>query len=173
MKPNVPHDTYLNAGLGQLEIFEYGLNINQIIVPLLNILSIIMFHIRGCPCSQEPCVVAPKHQPLFFFFFLLFMAVPAAYRSSQARVRITSIATASATQGLSCIWDLHHSSWQHRLPDLLSKVRDWTCILMNTSQICFCCRHLFLNGSEEKLYVCMHVCIYVCMFISVYISIYK
>ena len=72
MKPNVPHDTYLNAGLGQLEIFEYGLNINQIIVPLLTILSIIMFHIRGCPCSQEPCVVAPKHQPLFFFFFAFY-----------------------------------------------------------------------------------------------------
>ena len=37
------------------------------------------------------------------------------------------------------VCDLHHSSQQHRLPDSLSKVRDQTCILMDTGRIRFCC----------------------------------
>ena len=38
---------------------------------------------------------------------------------------------------LSCICDLHHSSQQHRILNPLSKARDQTYILMDTSQICF------------------------------------
>ena len=43
--------------------------------------------------------------------------------------------TAIATQGPSHVWDLHHSSQQHWIPDPLGEARDGTHILMATSQI--------------------------------------
>ena len=44
---------------------------------------------------------------------------------------------ATAMPDWSCICDLHHSSWQQRILNLLSKARDQTCILMDTSQVCY------------------------------------
>ena len=46
-----------------------------------------------------------------------------------------TIATATATQDLSCVYNLHHSSWQCRILNPLSKARDRTCILMDANQI--------------------------------------
>ena len=46
--------------------------------------------------------------------------------------------TATATPDLSCIYDLHHSSQQRQILNLLSKARDQTCLLVDTSQIHFC-----------------------------------
>ena len=46
---------------------------------------------------------------------------------------------ATATQDPSHICDLHHSSQQHQTADPLSKARDQTHILMDTSPIHFCC----------------------------------
>ena len=53
--------------------------------------------------------------------------------------------------------NLHHSSWQHRIPDPLSEVRDRTCILMDTSWIRFLCTatgtpraiHFYWNTNKE------------------------
>ena len=42
---------------------------------------------------------------------------------------------------LSCICDLHHSSWQRQIPDLLSETRDWTCILMDACWVCWPLSH--------------------------------
>ena len=47
-------------------------------------------------------------------------------------------ATATATQDLSHVCDLHHSSQQCQIFNPLSKARDGTCILMEASQIRFC-----------------------------------
>ena len=44
----------------------------------------------------------------------------------------TATAIATATWDPRRVWDLHHSSWQLRI---LNPLRDWTCILMNTSQV--------------------------------------
>ena len=44
--------------------------------------------------------------------------------------------TATATQDLSRFCDLHHSSQQCRIPNLLSKARDRTCVLMDASRVC-------------------------------------
>ena len=44
-------------------------------------------------------------------------------------------ATAIATQDPSHVCDLHHSSWQRRILNLLSKARDQTCILTDASQV--------------------------------------
>ena len=50
----------------------------------------------------------------------------------------TATATATATWDPSHICDLHHSSQQRRIPNLLSGARDHTCILVDTSWIHFC-----------------------------------
>ena len=47
-------------------------------------------------------------------------------------------ASAIAIRDLSYVWDLHHRS-QCWIPDPLSKARDWTYILMDSSQVCFHC----------------------------------
>ena len=43
--------------------------------------------------------------------------------------------TATATPDLSCSWDLHHSSRQRQILNPLTKARDQTCVLTDTSQI--------------------------------------
>ena len=68
------------------------------------------------------------------------MATAAAYGSPWARSRFTAAAVtyaiATATLDPSHICDLHHSSEQHQILNPLSKVRDQTHILMDTSQVC-------------------------------------
>ena len=48
-------------------------------------------------------------------------------------------AYATATRDQSCVFNLHHRSQQRQIPDPLSKARDRTCVLMDTSQIHFHC----------------------------------
>ena len=60
---------------------------------------------------------------IFFLFSFFFRATPAAYGSPWARGWIGGAAAG-----------LHYSLWGRRIPNPLSKVRDWTCILMDTSQ---------------------------------------
>ena len=66
-----------------------------------------------------------------------------AYGGSQPRslieTTVTGYTTATATQDLSCIFSLHHSSWQCWILNPLSKARDQTCKLMVPSQTCFPC----------------------------------
>ena len=70
------------------------------------------------------------------FLFPFLMATPEVYGSSQARGQIRAVAagctTATATQDPSQIWELHHSLWQHRIFNSLSKARDQTHILTET-----------------------------------------
>ena len=72
----------------------------------------------------------PGSQRLFFFFclFLFSRVVLMAHVGSQARGRIRTIAA-----------NLHYGSWQHKILNPLSKARDGTCVLRDTSQIRFLC----------------------------------
>ena len=77
------------------------------------------------------------------FFFFVFRAAPAAYGGSPARGRIgatvATYTTATAMPDPSHICNLHHhSSQQRQILNLLSEAREQACILMDTSQICFC-----------------------------------
>ena len=81
-----------------------------------------------------------------FFFVCLFcflgphpwhMKVPGL--GVESELQLLAYTAAIATRDLSHICDLHHSSGQHQIPDPLIEARDWTCILMNTSRIRFCC----------------------------------
>ena len=81
-----------------------------------------------------------------------------AYRGSQAGVeselQLLVYTTATATSDPSHLCDLHHSSWQRRILNPLSKARDRTRNLMAPSQICFCCVTMgtpFLSLYKESL----------------------
>ena len=78
---------------------------------------------------------------LFSFLFFLFcflgpnqwnMEVP---KLGESELQMLAIAAATATQNPSCFGNLHHNSWQHWILNLLHKVRDWTLVLMDTSQV--------------------------------------
>ena len=49
------------------------------------------------------------------------------------------------------VCDLHHSSWQHQIPNPLSKARDRTCVLMDTSWV--------LNGLSYNGNSCHGICL--------------
>ena len=53
----------------------------------------------------------------------------------ESELQLPAYTTAIATQDPSHLCDLHHSSQQRRILNPLSKTRDWTCILMDTSQV--------------------------------------
>ena len=89
-------------------------------------------------------------ESLFIFYFILFlfyfcflrphlrhMGVPRLEVDSE--LQLPAHTRATATRDLSHICDLHQSSWQHQSPDPLSKARDPTHILIDTSRIHFCC----------------------------------
>ena len=72
---------------------------------------------------------------VFFFFFFL-RAVSAAYGNSQARGQMGAIAAGlhHSNARSDHIFDLHHSSQQCQILNLLSEARVGTCVLMDTSQ---------------------------------------
>ena len=79
----------------------------------------------------------------FYFYFLLFRAEQWHMEVPRQRVKselqLPAYTTATATWNLSCICDLHCSSWQHWILNQLSKARDRTRNLMVTSWIHFHC----------------------------------
>ena len=81
---------------------------------------------------------------LFFqgwVFLIFFRATSVVYGSSQARGHIraaaATYATATATRDLSHVCNLHHSSWQCHILNPLSEAKHQTCMLMDTTQVCF------------------------------------
>ena len=57
----------------------------------------------------------------------------------ELELQLLAYATATATQDLSHVCDLYHSSQQCQIPYLLSEARDLTHILMDPSWIHFSC----------------------------------
>ena len=77
-------------------------------------------------------------------FFFLFRAIPAAVQpvprlGVELELQLPAYTTAPAMPDLSCVWDLHHSSWQRWILNSLSEAKDWTCVLMDPSKIHFHC----------------------------------
>ena len=65
------------------------------------------------------------------------------------KLKLPAYTTAIAMQDPSCVCNLHHSSWHYRIPNPLSKARDRTCVLMDTSWIHFLC----VRTGTPKLYI--------------------
>ena len=99
--------------------------------------------------------VALKRQKNFLFIYLfifcLFRATPAGYGNSQARGQIGAVAPglyhsySNTRSGVSWVCHLHHSSQQYQILNPLGKARDWTWILMDTSQVLYLLHH---NGNS-------------------------
>ena len=85
---------------------------------------------------------------LFFFLglYLRHMKVPRLRVESE--LQPSAYATAIATQHLSHVCDIHHSSWQCQISDSLGAARDRTIILMDASQISFHCATM---GTPRKI----------------------
>ena len=77
----------------------------------------------------------------YYYYYLLFRAASVAYGGSQARGPIGAVATTyttvTAMPDPSHVYDLHHSPRQHQILNPLSKARDRTFALTDTSQIHF------------------------------------
>ena len=52
--------------------------------------------------------------------------------------QLSAYTAATPTWDRSHIWDLHHSSRQCWILNPLIEARDWICILMGTSRVCYC-----------------------------------
>ena len=79
---------------------------------------------------------------LFFFVFFFFLAHTHGMEVSRLDVKLElhllAHATAIAIPDMSHVFNLHHSSLQHQIFNPLSKARDGTHILMDTSCVCYC-----------------------------------
>ena len=74
-----------------------------------------------------------------FFVLVLFVFLgPHLWHMEVPRLGVESELYTTATPGLSFVYDLHHGSWQCQILRPLSKARDRTFILIDTSQIHFC-----------------------------------
>ena len=89
------------------------------------------------PHSNSTC----STQPFFFFFFFgLFRAAPAHVEvprlGVESELLLPTYTTARSDPSHVC--DLHHSSQQHWIFNPLSRARDRTQVLMDTSWVCYC-----------------------------------
>ena len=57
----------------------------------------------------------------------------------ELELQLLAYATVTAMPDLSYLCNRHHGSWQCQIPDPLSEAKDQTQILMDASQIRFCC----------------------------------
>ena len=57
----------------------------------------------------------------------------------KSELQLSAYTTAPATRDLNRVFDLHHSSQERWTPDPLSEARDRIHILVDASQMCFCC----------------------------------
>ena len=83
---------------------------------------------------------------LFIYLFLSFVFLGPHLRHMevprlgvQSELQLPAYATATAMSDPSHICDLHHSSWQRWILNLLSKARDRTLNLLVPSRVRFCC----------------------------------
>jgi len=72
----------------------------------------------------------------FLGMYPLHMEVPKLGIKLEQQLQVYTNAT--ATPDRSCIYNVHHSSWQRWILNPLSKAKDQTCLLMHTSGICYC-----------------------------------
>ena len=76
------------------------------------------------------------------------MEIPRLGVESEMQLPAYTTATATATPDPSPVCDPPHSSWQCQILNPLSKARDWTCVLMDASQIHF---HWAMTGTPREV----------------------
>ena len=78
------------------------------------------------------------------------MEVPG--RGVESEPQLLACTTATATPDPSCVCHLYHSSWQCLILNPLNKARDWTCVLMDPSQVLY---HWDTMGTPRWLFMCL------------------
>ena len=103
--------------------------------------------------------------PFFLFYFVFFLGLHLQHMEVpgleiESELQLLAYATTTATQDLSLICDLQHTSWQHWMLNSLSEARDRTHVLIDTSQVLNPLSH---NGNtsasslETKMVVTVHI----------------
>ena len=89
---------------------------------------------------MSPMFVRP-HSPTFSYFSVFLGPHPRHVEiprlGVESELQLPAYTTATAPWDLSCVCDLHHSSLQRQILNPVSEARDRTCILMDTSQVCY------------------------------------
>ena len=75
-----------------------------------------------------------------FFFIFVFLGpylrhMEVSRLGVELELQLPAYTTDTAAPVLNSVCNLHHSSWHCWILNTLSKARDWTCILMDTSQV--------------------------------------
>ena len=91
---------------------------------------------------------------LFLFFIYIFLGphpwhIQVPRLGVKSELQLLAYTTATAMPDLSHICELHYSSWQCGILHPLSEARDWTFVLLVTSQSCF---HWAMIGSTGIKY---------------------
>ena len=63
----------------------------------------------------------------------------------ELELQLLAYTTATVTPDLRCACDLHHSSWQYRILNPLSNVRDRTCRFITTKPQLECQTQIFID----------------------------
>ena len=103
-----------------------------------------------------------RHLYFLLFIYFCFLGLPLQHMEVprlrvKSELQLPAYATATATWGLCCVWDIHRSSWQCQILNPLREARDQTHILMDTSWVCTTLSH---NGNS------IDICIFKCAFSS-------
>ena len=137
--------------------------------PLTNQKSVhkLIRHLTTLPPS--PCVLS--------YFTLVFLGLHPQHKEFprlgvKSELQLLAYTTVTAMQDPGYICNLHHSSWQHWIPDPLGEARDWTHILVDTSRVHFCCAtvEIPLQATSDCLY--LRKCTFRLVFILEYSGIF-
>ena len=149
----IPSGYYLQTMNSNLNLGGFLLPVSVMnvisILPLL-ILAPFMEYFSTClfPSKRDgpflPACISKYNLPLhinglqlylFLFIFVYFLRSHMEVSRLGVELELQLPAFATATCNLSCVCDLHHSSWQCQILNPLSKARDRTCIPMDTSWV--------------------------------------
>ena len=112
-------------------------------LPILNYTMRLYF--RNIAVSHSHFMTQFYLNSSLFFVFLSFFLGPhprhmeGPRQGVESELSLPAYTRATAKQNLSCVCDLHYSSWQRRILNPLSEARDWTHNLTVPSRIRFCC----------------------------------
>ena len=92
---------------------------------------------------------------LFIFFLGLHLQIMEVPKPGvELELQLLAYATATATRDPSFICNLHYSSWRHQILKPLSKVRDWTHILLDASGVHYCWATMG-TPLKKKSHICL------------------
>ena len=88
--------------------------------------------------SSSSFLAPPAPRAFYFFLGLHPWHMEVSRLGAESELQLPASATATATWDPSHICDAHHSSQQRQILNPLSKTRDWTLILVDTSRVHYC-----------------------------------